>query len=144
MPPKKVNKSNYSVDVGITVTLRSATKRLRAEDQLVLTRGKIERCFKNCRYTLVAELTTNYDLHYHAIASLDLEQNKQKNICKYFKDIFRDEFGYTCIKQITDYNGWCDYLRKDFTKTSEVLYPVLRDDYNIFDLTMFATVVEFT
>jgi hypothetical protein len=90
---------------------------------------------RNCKHTTVCELTSNYDVHYHSILSLPLDKCNGKDPHRYIKDIFRSEFGFTCVKQVTEYEIWTQYLMKDIKETSKVIAgAILKDDYEIFNV----------
>lgn len=123
----------WSCDIALTVTLKGSQKRLDAEGQYTLTKDKVLNRLRNCHHTTIVELTTNFDVHYHSILKLDLNKANNKSALRYIKDVFRADFGYTCVKQVEDYDGWAEYLAKDITATSAVLSPIVKDDYGIFD-----------
>lgn len=86
-----------------------------------------------CRaLTLVAELTKNCNIHYHGI--ITFTNASIKNV-KRFHDSFRGNsiFGYVNIVQITDLNGWVDYLKKSIHDTCCVIErpPILCDEFNV-------------
>lgn len=123
-----------SCDIALTVTLRSSLKRLDAEGQYTLTKDKLLNKLRNCKHTTVVELTSNYDVHYHSILQIPLNKCMNKSPLRYIKDVFRSDFGFTCVKQVENYEGWIDYLKKDITETSKVIAgTILKDDYKVFD-----------
>lgn len=128
MPPEPM-----SYDIALTVTLKSQHKKLDAEGQYVLTKDKLLGRLKDCKVTVIAELTSNFDVHYHAILKVPLRKCGKKHPLRYIKDVFRGEFGFTCVKEVDSYDGWATYLKKDIEETSKVIYPILKDDYDIFD-----------
>lgn len=132
MPPKKAiaPKDVMSYDCAVTITLPSRFRKMKAEDQYEHTYRLLMSLLHNHKCTVIVELTSNFDVHYHAIVSL---RNVEGNPLKYLKDRFRLSFGYTCIKQVEDYTGWCNYLQKDIKETAKAIYPILKDDYNIFE-----------
>jgi len=83
-------------------------------------------------YSLVAETTRNYNLHFHSI--LKFPFIKGKNYLKYINDEFRNDkmFGYICVKQVDNESGWMDYLRKGLTdfKCSVGRPPILYDGFH--------------
>lgn len=125
--------SKYSYDIALTVTLKSKHRSIDAEAQFALTRRGILEKLRNCKSTVIAELTRNFDIHYHAILSIPLDKTNGKHPLRYIKDIFRSEYGLTCVKQVDNYEGWIDYLKEDIDETSRVIYPILKDDYDIFE-----------
>lgn len=134
--------SKWSYDIALTVTLRSSHKRLDAEGQYVLTKEKLLQKLSNCKLTLIAELTSNYDVHYHGILRIPIDKCKNKHPLRYIKDVLRSEFGFTCVKEVDSYAGWVEYLQKDIEETSKVIYPILKDDYDIFDKRLYVDDIE--
>jgi len=115
----------------VTVTLPSIARRLTAEAQLEKYKAPFLRAFGDCwKVSAVCELTTNYDIHFHAVCSVKLPY-KVNQPMKRLKDIFRVHFGFTCIKEVINFDGWIDYMTKDLGSTQRDydIYPVLVDDY---------------
>lgn len=79
----------------------------------------------------VCGVTQSGNLHYHAIVSVPIpsgwSNTKVKfTISEWFKKYnlrFRDihKYGYTCVKDITDYNAWDDYLTKNVKECEDLL-----------------------
>lgn len=125
-----------SVDYSFTVTLKPIVCTAPPEyqyDRTYLEIIKRLRCL-NCKITCVAELTKNYDIHYHGIISFNV---LSKSYEKDFKDLFRSSriFGYNYIKQIDDMPGWSQYIGKDLNSFRDIMNrpPILIDEYNIFE-----------
>lgn len=125
--------SEWSYDIAVTVTLKQLHRKLDAEGQYDKTKSKILELLRCCKATIVAELTTNYDIHYHAIVSIPNRSLRNKEPLRWLKDRFRSDFGFTCIKQVDDYHGWVGYLMKDIVETRKVVEPILRDDYEVYN-----------
>lgn len=73
-----------------------------------------------------AELTANYNIHYHGIVRFKLPV-KTTPVRKWY-DIWRkinktSPVGFTKIDIITDYHGWYEYITKDHSKTIQELSP---------------------
>jgi len=87
------------------------------------------------QYTLVAETTQSYNLHFHGCIKFRITS---KNMIKTFYDAFRNDtyVGFVNIKQTIDDSKWIEYISKDFTKTYNSLSrrPILRDHLNIYQL----------
>lgn len=72
-------------------------------------------------HMLVAELTSSYNVHYHA--TVQVFQTRRRRGKEILYNIFRRRttFGYICVKDIEDEPGWITYMQKDLEKTNEVL-----------------------
>lgn len=117
----------------VTVTLPSTSRKLPAEAQFDKYKERFINCFFHFKVSAVCELTSNYDIHFHAVCSVKPEHYVSKPQ-KYLKDVFRAQFGFTCIKEVTDFDGWINYLKKDIDNTTaHGLIAILRDDYNKLD-----------
>lgn len=123
--------AKYSADFALTVTLPSKARRYDAETQYRMYVDKLKALMVHCKHTTVVELTKNYDIHFHSIFKIDLSKILHKTVDRYIKDIFRSEFGFTVVKQVENFNIWIDYLRKDLHETNKVVFPIVKDDYNI-------------
>lgn len=124
----------WSYDIAVTVTLPERYKRMSAELQLEHTKTSLLECFDNMEVSLVAELTQNYDIHYHGICRVPIERVKHGHVLRYVKDRLR-KFGFVCVKQVEDYPGWVEYLKKDIRTTIKEhrIYPIVKDDYDILE-----------
>lgn len=82
------------------------------------------------KFTLVAELTKCYNLHFHGMIYLTKGP-------KEFYSLFRNDIqvGFVNIKQTTNDKGWIEYISKEFTKTKNAIQrrPIIRDYYDMFD-----------
>lgn len=80
-------------------------------------------------FTLVCELTSSMNVHYHGV--IELPTSKRK-----FVNIFRKDkkFGYVSCKEITNKKGWSDYISKDLENTQNEIgrRSILNDDYKMF------------
>lgn len=73
------------------------------------------------------------DVHYHGVINFKMD----KHHCEVrFRNAFRNHplFGFVNLKVITDEPGWIDYLRKDLSKTAQIIFgrPILIDEFNCF------------
>jgi len=89
-----------------------------------------------CKHTTVVELTSAYNVHYHAIFQVPLNLCENNNASKYIHDRIRKHkcFGMSKIVQVTNTNGWMEYISKDVEETKAYVYPILQDDYNVFPI----------
>lgn len=129
---------NYSVDYSFTLTLKP--KRLfqqEPEKQYDNTMYHVVNMLNslNAKYTLIIELTKSFNIHYHGIISFLLQDN-EFDCMKSFYSLFRkdEKIGYIYLKQITDFPGWIEYLRKDLYKTFMCVGRriIIQDNYNVF------------
>lgn len=134
--PKKQNLHKWSVDYAITLTLKPVIYRHAPEKQFSLVSENIRNNFPNCQFTIIAELTKQYNIHFHGFIKVDLNKiNIHPE--KYLFDRIRkySALGFAVIKQVTEYNVWKDYILKDKKNTESILNldPVVRDDYGLKD-----------
>lgn len=129
---------NYSVKYAFTVTLKPNMYRHAAEKQYEDTYKSL---FKNLemlgKVTIVAEITKNYNIHYHGIIRFAMCFTKHTNLMKAFVDSFRTtkSYGFVNIKQIIDEPGWIDYISKSLPDTMESIKwrPIVIDQLDIFN-----------
>jgi len=126
-----------SVIYSFTITLKPNLFKEVAEEQydrtyLVLTKELLS---LSSEVTLVAELTRAANVHYHGMIRFN---TTKIDLRKYFIDHFRKSkyFGFVCIKQIDNLQGWQDYIKKDLKTTKQSIGrpPVLIDQFNILEV----------
>lgn len=124
-----------SIDYGITVTIRPKWYKMLPEDQFDLTVAEITGKLNGyqCKYTLIAEFTKSYNIHFHGILHFT---EKQKDYIRLLYDIFRNSryVGFIMVKPVDNYNEWIEYITKDIKETYKTLicrHPVIRNDYMI-------------
>lgn len=120
-----------SYEYAFTVTLKPKLYDHDATEQYdntyhILFETLLRISFKN-QFTLVAEQTKAYNIHYHGIIILPLKVN----CMKYFHDSFRKSkiFGFVNIKQITEQQIWIDYISKSIKETRDCINrpPIIYD-----------------
>lgn len=116
-----------------TVTLPKKYYDHPAEVQYDLTYAPLARLLHQIshRFTCVAELTKNCNLHYHGAICFPIEG--PNNRLKLFCDTFRNTiFGFVNIKANAD-NGWYEYITKclDSTRQSIGRPPIIYDALEI-------------
>lgn len=126
-----------SVDYAFTLTLRpklfSKEPEMQYEDtyQVVIKRFEM----LATKYTIVAELTKAYNIHYHGIVQFNLSD--RKDCQKEFYKAFRNDvlIGFVNIRQIDNMGKWTEYIRKDVYRTTNVIHrrSIIKDMYEIFD-----------
>jgi hypothetical protein len=121
----------YSCDFALTITLKPQIYRETAEEQYRQTAYNVAKLFSKCKLTLIAELTQSCNIHYHGIIAVPITISSQPR--KYIFDQIRkySKLGKTTVVQMTNYEGWSDYLSKDLQETSKTVYPIIKDDYEI-------------
>lgn len=124
-----------SYEMAFTVTLKPKLYDYRATEQYDLSFQQIFEkllllSYKN-QFTLVAELTKNFNIHYHGIVKMPLEG---KSCMKKFHDAFRGSklFGFVNIKQITEQPIWIEYISKEIGNTRDLVSrpPVIYDYFS--------------
>lgn len=129
-----------TVRYAATITLKPRMYQHRAEQQYDMTYPDIVKhleCNGWKNYSIVAELTKNYNVHYHLTITFPIAVVVPKvNYMKKFVDSFRKSqvFGFVNIKQIDDELGWITYMSKDLQQfiDSTGRRPIIKDDYNYF------------
>lgn len=85
------------------------------------------------KFTCVAELTQNADVHYHGMIEADMSLMVAT---RKFAALFRADkrFGFVSVKLVDNEPGWCEYLRKSVKETKEALDrpPILIDHFDVF------------
>lgn len=129
-------------DYAFTITLKPKMFVHPLKKQLALTKDVLKELFSlTCaQYTLVAEVTKNFNIHYHGIVNFHVINefhNSDHYICM-FKDCFRksSQFGYTVVKVIDDFPKWSAYILKDRQKTYSLthVHPMLHDGHELEDM----------
>lgn len=134
-----------SVQYFVTITLKPHMYQMTAKEQFDVTSRQVVEVIEqasNLGITgiVVAELTRDYNVHYHAILRF---YSKYKHPDMKFRDEFRRLkcFGRFYIEQVTNYEKCYNYILKSVERTSEVLecHPCIHDTLykqqqkNIFD-----------
>lgn len=129
--------TRYSVEYAYTLTLKPKAFAQEPEDQYDKTSAHASARLKTLsdQFTLIAELTKNYNIHYHGIIKFPLSK---KNLMKEFYKCFRTDLiiGYVNIRQIDDKPKWLEYISKDLSKTKEVIgrRPLVYDSMDNYDV----------
>lgn len=125
-----------TVDYHLTVTLKPYLYAKTPYKQLVKSAVLLHKMLLAYKATIIAELTKDYNIHYHCLIStlVDRFDYKKRPFDYYVHDIFRrhrDTFGYIKCDQIKNYSEYVKYMMKDIDKTKEILEvtPIIRDDY---------------
>lgn len=120
----------------LTVTLKPNLYRYKAEQQYDTTYIKLIdklNILSSSKKLVVAELTNSANIHYHCMLIFPL--GIAKCYQKYIIDGFRNmkEFGFVCVKQITDEQGWIEYLTKNLKETQMAIQrpPIIIDEENL-------------
>lgn len=122
------------MDYSFTITLKPIMYQKDIDYQHDETANELYVCLKllSNKFSLVAELTSSMNVHYHGIIQL-AEGGKRKFVNQFRGD---KKFGYVCLKPITNLSGWCLYIKKDIKTTMDELCRrlIIEDDYNVFTL----------
>lgn len=120
-----------SVKYAYTMTLNPRLFKLKANEQLEKIRHLLYDVLSPFKYTLIAEYTMNYNIHFHGILQiadinkhgyLEFKNNPLKFLYDYFRNI--PNIGFVHIKAIDDEPGWIEYILKDPVE-------ILHDDHFI-------------
>lgn len=128
---------NKSVRYAYTITLLPKLYKLKPEEQYDKTYIEVVKTLKALNSTIctVAELTKNYNIHYHGVLQYSF-CDKKEDLMKKFYDIFRghDKFGYVNIKQITDEPKWLEYMSKEIEGTECQINrkPIIIDEFDYY------------
>lgn len=134
MPPSATVK--YSVEYAFTLTLKPKIFAQEPEDQYDKSSAHASARLNTLsdQFTLIAELTKNYNIHYHGIIKFPL---KKKDLMKEFYKCFRTDLiiGFVNIRQIDDKSKWIDYISKDLCRTKDAIIrrPIINDMLDVFD-----------
>lgn len=121
-----------SVKYSFTVTLQPKWFKFTATEQYDMTFTPLYQILSSlsARFGCIAELTKAFNIHYHGVITFNLDENN-KLYMKAFNDAFRKSlfFGFVNIKQITDEQGWINYLKKDLLDTKKLINrpPIIND-----------------
>lgn len=121
-----------SIDFAITITLKPSQYRDTWEKQRHNTAGALVKIFKDCKMTLIVELTKSDNIHYHGVWSCPIALCNDPK--KYFFDRLRpfSRIGKSECAQVINWDTWTNYLRKDIDlHRSRGLSPIVQDDYDI-------------
>lgn len=131
--------SMRTVQYAFTITLSPKVYKHTAEEQYDKTRRLIDEWEGyGVRITAIAELHTNFNLHYHGVVCYDYDQVKA--LCKDPRKLFFDHLRkypfvgrQVKLKDIDDWPGWVEYLTKALVQTDSALgrFPVVRDDHGV-------------
>lgn len=135
-PLSKLPQKKQSIDYAFTITLKPAMYKKTFERQLHETAGGLIKIFKDCKISMVAELTQTFNIHYHGIISFDLEVHGNDPV-KVFFDRLRpfSKIGKSECKQLIHYETWTTYLNKDVKyNCTHRFNAIIIDDYDILQL----------
>lgn len=139
------NDLNESVRYSATVTLKPRLYQHRAEIQYDMTYPEIVKQLALTgihKSVIVAELTKNFNIHYHLTITVLLHTGCNINVMKKFVDSFRKSpvFGFVNIKQIEDEKGWIEYISKSFNDFvfATNRRPIIKDDFNYWTPAIYA------
>lgn len=119
------------VDYSFTITLKPVMYKKDIDWQYDETCNELVIALRSIsnNFTLVCELTQSMNVHYHGIIELGTSKRK-------FVNLFRNDkkFGFISCKEITNREGWVNYLRKDLKNSMEELgrRVIINDDHKIF------------
>lgn len=102
-----------------------------ALQQYEITAPLIRQVLLNYRYTLIAELTQEHNIHYHGIVDIEGIKEKDKFLNK-FRSINKYIGRKTC-RAVQYEESYEKYIIKDIKETSKIIVdPVVKDDYKVY------------
>jgi hypothetical protein len=116
--------ATYSQHYAITITLKPKWYKINASNQLARTATYILQALVSMgRFSITYELTPQGNIHYHGVIEFSQMWYMNKHpIMRWHNYWRRDEYvGFTCIKVMTDGEGWKKYVMKDVHRTNELL-----------------------
>lgn len=131
--------TSFSVDYSLTITLRPKCYTKEPEQQFDDTYEHVRRKLYSLteHFTLVAEVTKSFNVHYHAILKFEIDNSKPS--VTYLKEIYKcfrndDLVGFIKCEQTLGRVSWISYLKKDLFHTYNSINrrPIIYDDYDIF------------
>lgn len=138
--------TSYTVDYFFTITLRPKCYKHEPELQYDLTFSEVKNKLSSLSqaFTLIAEVTKAYNIHYHGLIKFiykDPKKDYMKEFCKTFRN--HETIGFVKIDQVRDISNTIIYMSKEFDKTSNAIHrrPIINDFFNLFeeDHDMFGT-----
>lgn len=113
----------------LTITLNPKLYNKIPDDQHIYMSQVIDQ-LRDYKITMIAELTQQQNVHAHG--TIEIEGNKD---LKQFWNIIRSTphcGKQVYLKQITDESGWIEYIKKDYTKTKDIINadPWYKDDFS--------------
>lgn len=130
--------NGWTQGYAFTITLKPHVRKMTCEEQYdkytSYVTKTLESFYPNCLYTMVAEMTKSYDLHFHGIIKFKIN-NRIKNLSKYFHDSFRGDkiIGYVLLKVMDDDKGWKTYLGKALEefRASTGREPIIKEFFTL-------------
>lgn len=114
-----------------TLTLKPALYRHSAKEQYRITSNIVHEIIGNYKVSVVAELTSQNNIHYHGIVELTDFAHRDAFINKIRQ--WHKEMGRYSCSQLVDEPVWIEYMRKNTSKTDSVInkWPWVKDDFKI-------------
>jgi len=116
-----------------TLTLQPKYYKYKPEEQYDMTYMSIFQTIwaLGSNIAIIAELTKNYNIHYHGL----IDSEGYSNLVKYFRDAFRNHkyVGYISIEQVVNEPKCKEYIIKDLMHTKEQISrpPIIVDELNL-------------
>lgn len=134
-----MNTLKYTSEYALTVTTSRRCHNLTTEEQYKESKKELIDILElnKIQHSLIFELTKNNDVHYHGIIKVPVN-DKIRDIKIFVCNLFRKRkfLGYICLKEITEYNIWFDYMKKELKITNERtgIYPIVSDMFGVFEI----------
>lgn len=114
-----------------TITLKPTLYRMSAKEQFRLTAPLVKQIIQGYKISIIAELTSANNIHYHAMVYLDNHKHRDQLINRVRSH--HKTLGKISCSQLVDQPKWIEYLRKNKDVTNTIIedWPWVRDDYEI-------------
>lgn len=115
-----------------TMTLRPVMYKFTAREQFIKTKDIINNMFFGFATSIVAELTKENNIHYHAIVEIKSADDRNKLLDRSRGSMI---WGRKSCSQLVNEPKWITYILKDIVSTREIIkdHPLIRDDLEIED-----------
>lgn len=128
---KEKPKEEPSNMIEVTVTLKPFLYAHNPNVQMKMTKDLLKKCFGKYSVSIVAELTNEYNIHYHCM--VDMKTHKEPLFYLHNKIRPHKQFGRRTVQRVQYYESYIKYMNKDIKKTNEILSQsaIVKDDLNI-------------
>lgn len=120
----------------ITLTLRPLLYTRTAKEQFEMVTPLIRVALHGYKYSMVAELTKEFNIHYHGI--IDIHGPIQKNALLNKLRPLNRFLGRKRCEAVRFEESYENYIKSDLKETQQIVAdPVVKDDYKIFNKDIF-------
>lgn len=116
----------------LTCTLRPILYAKTPKQQFEITSIYMKQILAPYRYSGIAELTKEHNVHYHCVVDITDLAEKDKLLNRFRQ--FNKFLGRKTLEMVRYEESYMSYMIKDYQITSKIIGdPILKDDYNIID-----------